>query len=229
MKTYTGARLSETDAGMIDYRCSKCGTDMQSPDSLRGTHETCPKCGSVIVVPRGPDAACSGQVEPATLRFTRNSIFGRFTRVDVMLDGRSVGSVPVSNQLVVTATPGRHWVTIRSDPLTSDHEIETDPGELVELQVRLAWNSILLSVNEGRSVEAQDEVYRRATNARSTARRAIICFGLWAGGLALVVLGIWMAIMGINEGRGFLGVAMCGGAFGLASALFKFGLSCLRG
>ena len=36
---------------MINYNCSKCHTAMSSPDSMAGQPETCPNCGSGVVVP----------------------------------------------------------------------------------------------------------------------------------------------------------------------------------
>ena len=36
---------------MIDYKCTQCGADMDSPDSLRGQLERCPECGADNTVP----------------------------------------------------------------------------------------------------------------------------------------------------------------------------------
>ena len=39
---------------MITYKCTECGSRMESPASLAGSSETCPSCGHVRVVPQ-PD------------------------------------------------------------------------------------------------------------------------------------------------------------------------------
>lgn len=36
---------------MIDFKCPKCGEEMNVPDSLGGQSETCPSCGNVTIVP----------------------------------------------------------------------------------------------------------------------------------------------------------------------------------
>ena len=36
---------------MIQYRCTKCGTILESPDSMVGQEDKCPLCGQVCVVP----------------------------------------------------------------------------------------------------------------------------------------------------------------------------------
>jgi len=41
---------------MIDYVCSTCGEQMNSPDSLAGQMETCPACGNATTVP-SPEVA----------------------------------------------------------------------------------------------------------------------------------------------------------------------------
>ncbi|MFB3894515.1 MAG: hypothetical protein ACE15C_21140 [Phycisphaerae bacterium] len=41
---------------MIDFNCSRCGALLSVPDSIIGAQETCPGCGSVLTVPRRPQA-----------------------------------------------------------------------------------------------------------------------------------------------------------------------------
>ena len=41
---------------MIEYKCNKCGADMESPDSMIGRMETCPSCGRRMKV-KAPVAA----------------------------------------------------------------------------------------------------------------------------------------------------------------------------
>lgn len=36
---------------MMEYKCSKFGTCMESPNSLGGQHEKCPECGTDNRVP----------------------------------------------------------------------------------------------------------------------------------------------------------------------------------
>lgn len=84
-----------------------------------------------------------------------------------------------------------------------------------------------------RSELRQSQVATEETMDRDTGNRrgrsVLIGLGLWAGGLALVSLGLWLAVAGINEGEGVSGVAMCGGALAIAGPLFKVGLDYIRG
>lgn len=52
---------------MIAYHCSQCGTEMESPDCMIGSAETCPQCKSQQAVPicEGDRPASIGQLEAA--------------------------------------------------------------------------------------------------------------------------------------------------------------------
>lgn len=39
---------------MISYECHRCGEPMESPDSLTGQEDACPKCGCAVQVPLQP-------------------------------------------------------------------------------------------------------------------------------------------------------------------------------
>lgn len=64
---------------MIKLKCSKCGADMEVPDSMAGHTEACPECKTVNIVsqskeiPQGPDAR-----EPLAPGLKLSEPWGRF-------------------------------------------------------------------------------------------------------------------------------------------------------
>ena len=192
----------------ICVRCN-CGTRFRGKDEDAGKRTRCPDCGEVLVIP--PQVSSAQEREPPRT---------------VTVEKQGQPAPPPATTAVARHCPScnkpcpQYRTTCRHCGFPIGKNV--DPATID--------SAVVLAFQKRREEEkATDQPTEQPHQESGSGREVLIGLALWAAGLVLVMLGLWLAVSGINEGSGFVGVALCGGTFGLAVPLFKIGFDCIRG